>query len=91
MLGEYPIYSADWHGISLLDIASAVGLKPGQLPDDRFYAELYREWGAREFYCAPEFRSAKVHIGDVAATLVRELAPKAHSILSVGVRNEFAQ
>ena len=62
-----PLFSADWHGIQLLDVAREAGLDPAEVASEHFYAALYRRWKTLGYSSNDEWVRAKAHIAQITA------------------------
>jgi len=81
---ERPLYSGDWHGISLESVAKETGLRLDQVANEHFYEALYRRWKDASFASDDGWVNAKRRIADLMADTLRQYAPPSPRVLSIG-------
>lgn len=79
-----PLFSAEWHGIQLQDIAREMGLAPDAVASEHFYEALYRRWKTQGFSSDDGWVQAKRRIADLMDATLREFAPSMPRVLSAG-------
>ena len=81
---RYPIYSRDWHGISLVDVARECGMAETEVANHHLYAALYKRWSAIDFVPEPGWLAAKAKMADVLRASVARLNPNPIHAVSLG-------
>ena len=65
MIIQYPLYSEDWHGISVTDVASELGVPLDRLATTDVYKAIYDRWRTSGFKSNPGWVDAKKKIADI--------------------------
>src|SRR5262249_5991357 len=79
---QRPLFSDDWHGISLESIAKEPGLPLQSIANEHFYDALYRRWKQASFKSDDAWVRAKKQIADLMAGSLRRFATPLPRILS---------
>jgi len=83
-LGTYPIYSRDWHGIDLVDVAREAGVPEKTVANRDVYSALYRRWARASFRASPEWAGGKQKVADAIRSTILRHAPPPELAISLG-------
>jgi 2-polyprenyl-3-methyl-5-hydroxy-6-metoxy-1,4-benzoquinol methylase len=81
---SYRIFSNEWHGVDLLEVARDAGISPTEVANQHFYEHLYRQWKARSFKGDPGWVAAKAKLAQFYRDHLTALTAPDASLLSVG-------
>jgi SAM-dependent methyltransferase len=83
---EYKIYSSEWHGIHLADLAKERGISVSSIADHHVYDSLYERWAADDFNPDAGWLEAKPRIAAlIEDAIARSGVNPPADMLSVGV------
>jgi len=81
---SYRIFSNDWHGVDLIEVARAANVPIDQVANHHFYEHLYRKWKTQQFEPEPGWIAGKRKWAETYRDLVLVHAPATSRVLSVG-------
>ena len=81
---EYRLFSNDWQGIDLCDLADELDISKSKLADHHLYSALYERWSKENFKPEPGWVEAKAKIASLIDSSLRDAGVVGGRLLSVG-------